>query len=70
MGCARSLLACTMAGVRVAARAIGLLNDPEEVTVRWGHLGMSLWQKEERRQLAAAVVYYDVCVSRPTSYFT
>lgn len=64
------LLARTMAGVRIAASAVGLLNDPDGVTARWGHPGMSLWQKEERRWLAAAVVYYDACVPRPTSYFT
>ena len=59
------LLARTMAGVRVAAGAVGLLSDPDEVTARWGHSGMSLWQKEERRRLAAAVVFYDAYVLRP-----
>jgi len=54
------LLARVMAGVRVAAGAVGLLRDPDEVTVR-----LSLWQKEERRRLAAAVVYYDACVLHP-----
>lgn len=64
------LLARTMAGVRVAAGAVGLLSDPDEVTARWGHPGMSLWQKEERRRLAAAVIFYDACVLRPPSCFT
>jgi len=63
------LLARVMAGVRVAASAVGLLNDPDEVAARWGHRGMSLWQKEERRRLAAAVVYYDACVLRPPQLF-
>jgi len=53
------LLARVMAGVRIAADAVGLLSDPDEVSVRWGQQGMTLWQKEERRRLAAAVVYYD-----------
>ena len=64
------LLARTMASVRVAAGAVGLLSDPDEVTARWGHPGMSLWQKEERRRLAAAVVFYDACVLWPPSCFT
>jgi hypothetical protein len=63
------LLARVMAGVRVAACAVGLLSDPDEVTARWGHQGMSLWQKEERRRLAAAVVYYDACVLRSPQLF-
>ena len=56
------LLARVMAGVRVAADAVGLLSDPDEVTGRRGQLGMTLWQKEERRRLAAAVIYYDAYV--------
>ena len=67
--CVAKLLACTMAGVHVVASAVGLLNDLDEVTAWWGHPGMSLWQKEEQRRLAAAVVYYDACVPCP-SYFT
>ena len=56
------LLARVMAGLRVAADAVGLLGDPDEVSARWGQQGMTLWQKEERRRLAAAVVYYDAYV--------
>ena len=61
------LLARIMASVRVTAGAVGLLSDPDEVTARWGHPGMTLWQKEERRRLAAAVVFYDAYVLCPTS---